>query len=437
MYFILSYQNTSELKSDSYLSQYYSIRYDIWKEDVIKYYTALNDLLKDVQTSVIVDHKFLVGERVLDDDELQADIAEKLEELEKLEDEIQKEKETAELIAISEAWALAYGANEKIDALKAELDKINKGIAASGDFATVTDLSASMLTLLEAVKEWAPLNEQLVALEEQLDTLEDNGASEDEMKAVQDQITALKKTYNPANRKYENAKTALTNKINALRDYTDDLVNYAVAADKLYEEALSFSASLAEAQELITNTSIYDNDEETREQLLNQVIEGKNIVDAALPAIKAMHDMYDLYLNEESDSYIGTAALNAQAAIFEKGFEDGGAYVAYKSYQSLVAGEFEAIRFDEKDIEDMIEVDEDLGSDVGGDEILDDNSYIIDNNKIVLVVYGDRNETTHEKTMTKGFILNYNNFAVRVTYNNVTYTVESGGYVVIDTLVND
>jgi len=85
----------------------------------------------------------------------------------------------------------------------------------------------------------------------------------------------------------------------------------------------------------------------------------------------------------------------------------------------------------------MIEVDEDLGSDVGGDEILDDNSYIIDNNKIVLVVYGDRNETTHEKTMTKGFILNYNNFAVRVTYNNVTYTVESGGYVVIDTLVND
>ncbi|MBQ8310706.1 MAG: hypothetical protein IJX80_06820, partial [Clostridia bacterium] len=69
----------------------------------------------------------------------------------------------------------------------------------------------------------------------------------------------------------------------------------------LYAEALNFSASLEEAKELITNTSIYDNDETTRELLLNQVIEGKNVVDVALPAIKALHDVYDAYLNKESD----------------------------------------------------------------------------------------------------------------------------------------
>ena len=31
----------------------------------------------------------------------------------------------------------------------------------------------------------------------------------------------------------------------------------------------------------------------------------------------------------------------------------------------------------------------------------------------------------------KTFLLNYNNYAVRVTYNGVTYTVPSGGYVII------
>lgn len=73
MYFILSYQNTSELKEDFTLSKYYSVSYDIWKEDIAEYYTTLNDALKDLQTSYIVDHEFLDGERIPDADELEAD----------------------------------------------------------------------------------------------------------------------------------------------------------------------------------------------------------------------------------------------------------------------------------------------------------------------------------------------------------------------------
>ena len=57
--------------------------------------------------------------------------------------------------------------------------------------------------------------------------------------------------------------------------------------------------------------------------------------------------------------------------------------------------------------------------------------YHVDNNQIVLVTYGDRDAATHAKTATKSFILNYNNFAVTVNYDNVTYTIPSGGYVVI------
>ena len=59
-----------------------------------------------------------------------------------------------------------------------------------------------------------------------------------------------------------------------------------------------------------------------------------------------------------------------------------------------------------------------------------DTRYVVDNNRIVAVTYGDRN-ATGEKTAYKTFILNYNTYAVRVTYNNITYTIPSGGYVVV------
>ena len=68
--FILSYRNTSSLKNYDQLSRYYSIRYDIWRDDVADIYSELNAVLKDVQTSVISDHDFIGGVRVPDDDEL-------------------------------------------------------------------------------------------------------------------------------------------------------------------------------------------------------------------------------------------------------------------------------------------------------------------------------------------------------------------------------
>jgi len=73
MYFMLSYQNTSELKEDFRLSKYYSVSYEIWKDDVAQYYNTLNDALKDLQTSYIVDHEFLDAERIPDADEVEAD----------------------------------------------------------------------------------------------------------------------------------------------------------------------------------------------------------------------------------------------------------------------------------------------------------------------------------------------------------------------------
>ena len=73
VYFTLSYQNTQILKDDRNLSQYYSIRYDIWYDDVVEIYNELNNATKDVQDKIIVDHQFLSGMRVPDVNELDRD----------------------------------------------------------------------------------------------------------------------------------------------------------------------------------------------------------------------------------------------------------------------------------------------------------------------------------------------------------------------------
>jgi hypothetical protein len=59
LFFTLSYQNTQELKTSKYWSQYYSIQYDIWKDDVVKYYDIINGALSDLQNKYIVDHDFI------------------------------------------------------------------------------------------------------------------------------------------------------------------------------------------------------------------------------------------------------------------------------------------------------------------------------------------------------------------------------------------
>lgn len=73
LYFILSYDNTEFLKEDYELSEYYSVRYDIWKEELVERYHELNDLVADLQTSLIVGHEFLIGERVASAAEMEAD----------------------------------------------------------------------------------------------------------------------------------------------------------------------------------------------------------------------------------------------------------------------------------------------------------------------------------------------------------------------------
>ncbi len=72
-YFLASYQNVEELKDNELYAQYFSVSYDSWEKDIIKYYKLVNEALKDVQTEVIIDHEFIQGERVPTAEEAEAD----------------------------------------------------------------------------------------------------------------------------------------------------------------------------------------------------------------------------------------------------------------------------------------------------------------------------------------------------------------------------
>lgn len=171
LYFTLAYQNTSDLKEDEDLNKYYSIRYDIWFEDIVEKYSFLNDILKDLQTKLIVGHELLVGERIPDADELEADrIA--AEEQAALEAELEKQLEE------EKAREEALAARKEAEALAAEIE------AAVEDSAALIETVNGLLTELLAEKaNLETLTSDLVALKAAVDAaakaLEDAQAAAD------------------------------------------------------------------------------------------------------------------------------------------------------------------------------------------------------------------------------------------------------------------
>ncbi len=63
-YFVVAANNTSELKqyTTSGIAKYYSVRYSIWKEDIISAYNTVNTALADVQNSVLLKHEILTDD---------------------------------------------------------------------------------------------------------------------------------------------------------------------------------------------------------------------------------------------------------------------------------------------------------------------------------------------------------------------------------------
>ncbi len=116
-YFILSYQNTQAFKKDVQLSKYYSIRYDIWSQDIVEVYDILNNVLSDVQDKYITKYESLGGSRVPDYDELEADI------LAEYNARLEAERNAADLLAkeIALAASIARENGRVAEAVAAEV----------------------------------------------------------------------------------------------------------------------------------------------------------------------------------------------------------------------------------------------------------------------------------------------------------------------------
>ena len=64
LYFMLSKDNTSELKQFEDFSKYYAISYDIWKPQLIESYSKFNEAMKKVKYSYLTEHD-TIGTRIV------------------------------------------------------------------------------------------------------------------------------------------------------------------------------------------------------------------------------------------------------------------------------------------------------------------------------------------------------------------------------------
>ncbi len=149
IYFTLSYQNTQNLKEDYQLSKYYSVRYDIWFDDVVEIYNELNNELKDLQNMPIIGHSFLTGMRVPDTDELDRDLEEEFNEVMNFQGNQQAflDQLKAESVADARAHIAKLGETIK-DKIKASTGYYAGGTGAAGAAAQFQKGNSSFLTAL-------------------------------------------------------------------------------------------------------------------------------------------------------------------------------------------------------------------------------------------------------------------------------------------------
>ena len=438
LYFLLSYQNTSELKNDSVLSQYYSIRYDIWKTDVAKYYNELNAVLSDVQLKQIINHEFLKGERILDLDELRAEISNKLEAAEREEADKSKNEQIGELNSVADAWALLYGAENTAKGILNDVRRLNVSIAqALADCEAIKTLGASNTaflaaqTTLEAEKTSVAdaktaldtANAVLKAAQAALEAADEAGKAEAEaaVTAAQADVDAKQADYDAwsislafAQEAYDDALAEVSEKVQNAYEALMSLLDYTIELSALKAEADTLAEQMPVAIEIVRNTDIYEDDAQMRDKLLAQMATYKANAETYLPLINSEYAVYASRLTLEDGGVFAETVNTFNAAI--EG-EDNEALV----------GVFSAYSFDMDKLTEMYASklrNENVGEGAVAQKPADSN--VVDNKRIVAVTYGTGNAAY------KTFILNYNSYSVRVVYNGTVYTIASGDYVVIE-----
>ena len=435
LYFILSYQNTTELKEDAFLSEYYSIRYDIWLQDVAKYYNKLNTVLRDVQTKVIIDHEFLVGERILDLDELEADIASRLEGAINDQDKVQSNLDTSESVAVSEAWNLLYNAEDTMQEMLATVNALNQQLAEK--YIMTNDGNGNIVVKLPD-EDYADLKNFQRRLNTGVQLGEGTGVFPAYIAMILNEGSVSA---------YDESVAKVGDQFKKLREVTIFFAQSSVDLQAIKERATNIEAEMQVAIDVVRETTILDSN--VKAAMLADMENWINSVEQYVGDIIAGCDLYfetpgQNFLNPDSgDLYFLTNIMNAINKTFNLDFEEGGTYYEYykedgeyyKNYDYAVDAPVD-IRKIQKDLKAACPffTEDYIWAQVQGSEEEEEtveDSGLVNNKHIVVVTYGDRDSTTFEKTPYKSIILNYNSYAVRVTYKGTLYTVPSGGFVVI------
>ncbi|HOQ13995.1 MAG TPA: DUF5696 domain-containing protein, partial [Bacillota bacterium] len=364
------------LKKDELLCEYYSVRYDIWFDDIVKYYNIVNEAIGDLQTSLITGHEFLIGERIPDEDEILAD---QIEEAERA----AAEEEAKRIAEEKERRAKALAERKAAEALAREI------ASAPQDTALLAEETQALLAAIEEQIEIAlGLTSEVTSLKRALD---DAIAARDAAQAAADAAAAaLAEAPNDEDAKAadEAAKAALADAETALADAQTEL-DTAVSNLKLAISAAIKSADAAKANKETAKhkTEITD--------------------DASVAASAARVNAYADSAVEKTKSALATVN------------------------QVLLNAGYEEVQFEEETpAEEPTEGEDDNTPNVPGRPGRDDEDeeegykrtkYTVDDGSIVLVTY----ETG------KKFILNYNTFDVTVVLDGTTYTVTAHNFVTI------
>ena len=142
IYYVIGYQNTDIMKDDEEFNKFYSVSYENWFDDIVEKYAIINAQLGDIQDYKIVNHEVLIGERVIDEKEREAN-------LEALKNEYIAQFKLALETKIDEALESIDPAdyNKRI-AVSADIDKL---VSEATERFEETELPESFKEALEAV----------------------------------------------------------------------------------------------------------------------------------------------------------------------------------------------------------------------------------------------------------------------------------------------
>ncbi len=483
VYFVLSYANTELLKEDVLLSQNYSVRYDIWQSRLVDIYEELNAVLYDVQTKLIVGHKFLAGERIPDEDELLEDIAK---EAEKLAEQIKNELDAEHLLAVSrrqEARKAAVNAATNIsvflndinyryldlmDYERAAAKRYKKDangeivyekdaageykLDANGNKIPVIDTAYSAITK-SLVKNWNSLLNDLADAEEYGYELDPDTISV--FYNVFQRIVVGRMVNMNNNR--DQAAQYLVDAMKAEIYLIEDNANEALldmAAEGVENAKVAFEAFM-ELYYGCDVTVVFSEDLLTAEDPVAALLDAVVVDEAAQNwIVKYDSETYEIVYNVEKYGDEETAKAALHSYIFASNDENVelqyGLKAVYDAYVVQLINDdlydptydpatAEEVRTVQIDVAAMVAeltkpvVNEDETTEEETTEVVENvvsNKYLPDGD-IVLVTYGEPGQKFGDAG-TKSLILNFNDYAVRTTLENgMTYTIEAYGYVVI------